>query len=330
MTKPDLSPVTALVDARYQREEALKQAGLKSFTPALRFQEDFCETEDELREYRQFTLRSHKNHIVKDEAFVEELVRLRDQAARHYEETGNLWDNQFTIFEQHLQKMRVTDDDGLRAMMQPYKQEMERLWREEVPSFGQGYMAGLMAQGKREPSRTALYKKLMGEGLKALGFEPDREASTTRQLAYAKALPGPHKLCFLLDLVNLRQPVGYPARDERTGEIFPPPGPKFEVWLEPRETSDSKGSRRMAGIRFESLFPIREFPLGTRCYHDFYDLHELEALINVYLTMYRLIQTDLEGALVRSLDPSSPGGGRCKARRRAAAGSGTPVRRPRQ
>jgi hypothetical protein len=275
MTKCYLSPVTALVDARYQREEALKQAGLKSFTPALRFQEDFAETEDELREYRQFTLRSHKNHIVKDEAFGEELVRLRDEAARHYEETGNLWDNQFTVFRQHLQKMRVTNGDGLRAMMQPYKQETEQLWREE-----------------------------MGAGLKTLGFEPDREASTTRELAYAKPLPGPHKLCFLLDLVNLRQPVGYPARDERTGEIFPPPGPEFEVWLELRETSQTKGSRRMTGIMFESLFPIREFPLGTTCYQCFYDLRELEALINIHLAMYRLIQADLEGALARSLEPA--------------------------
>jgi hypothetical protein len=304
MTKCYLSPVTALVDARYQREEALKQAGLKSFTPALRFQEDFAETEDELREYRQFTLRSHKNHIVKDEAFGEELVRLRDEAARHYEETGNLWDNQFTVFRQHLQKMRVTNGDGLRAMMQPYKQETEQLWREEVATFSQGYVAGLLAQGKREPSRTALYKKLMGEGLKTLGFEPDREASTTRELAYAKPLPGPHKLCFLLDLVNLRQPVGYPARDERTGEIFPPPGPEFEVWLELRETSQTKGSRRMTGIMFESLFPIREFPLGTTCYQCFYDLRELEALINIHLAMYRLIQADLEGALARSLEPA--------------------------
>ena len=115
MAELDLSEVAALIDGIYQREPALTAAGLKSIAPALRFQEELCQSEEELNEDRQLFIRNLKTHVVGDEVFCQDFKRLRDEAARRYKETGNIWDSQITEFRRRETKLGFTDGAGLRA-----------------------------------------------------------------------------------------------------------------------------------------------------------------------------------------------------------------------
>lgn len=48
-----LTRVAALIDDLYARERDLLSCGINSFTPLLRFTEDFSETEEELKEQKE-------------------------------------------------------------------------------------------------------------------------------------------------------------------------------------------------------------------------------------------------------------------------------------
>jgi hypothetical protein len=300
LNQADLAAIGALVDTRYTKVALLERAGLRSFIPPLRFQEAFVSSPKELQEYRSFALQSTKFLLGIDNGFSDWFARARDEAAQRCTDTGNSWENDVTSFRRKFKRLMAAPGRKLRALTQPYKEDIERLWQEEAEAFGKGYVDDLLSLGRKPPSRTTLYKNLMGSGLAAEGFQHDAEVSTTRELAYSRQLAKGYKLCFTLDLVNLRQPVGRSFADPNTAEIFPAPGPRFIAWLELRRKMKGTGqghSERIAGMGLVSVLPIREFPLRTVCYSHVYDLRHLDALLIIHLTMYRLMEQDLSEAL---------------------------------
>jgi hypothetical protein len=87
-------------------------------------------------------------------------------------------------------------------------------------------------------------------------------------------------------------------QDSRSGEALPPPGPSLNTWIEICELGNRKP---ISTIMLDWLFPIREFPLGLSCYSKFYQPDELESLINMHLTMYYTIATELEESLTAAV-----------------------------
>ena len=98
---------------------------------------------------------------------------------------------------------------------------------------------------------------------------------------------------------HLNSPYRKPSIDPETGRHERRVFPSVDVWLnirplKPRE--DESGKR--AGLKFDWLFPIRHLGCAGGC-GPFASLRELEAILRIYIEMFRLIEPELEAALVK-------------------------------
>ncbi len=98
---------------------------------------------------------------------------------------------------------------------------------------------------------------------------------------------------------TLNRPYRKPSIDPATGRPERRVFPSVDVWisirpLKPRE--DESGKR--AGLEFDWLFPSgrKDAPAG---HGPFASLRELEAILRIYIEMFRLIEPELEAALLK-------------------------------
>jgi len=291
-----LTRVAALVDDFYAREHVLLSCGLNSFTPLLRVIEDFSESPQELKEYRDFTIANARNFITPDPVFRTRRGQLKQEAQERLKATDNIWELELLSLEKRWRR-REWEAGALETyrMLKPYKEERARLWAIEVERYATELSKEFEAKSK---SRMALYKAVMQQEQERTGLLPDRETSTTRAPVYSMAFGQDWKLCLRLDHVVLAKPYLGPYKDAKTGEVFPG-GVQFELSMEIRRRVKNGGEfTRAAPLRFEWLFPIAVGLFGPASYSEFTSLRELEALIRIHIRMFLLIREDFEKALL--------------------------------
>jgi len=290
-----LPTVASLVDRHYERESLLLHNELNSFTPSLRLIEKQCESQEELEEYRAFFIAGQKSMLGSDHMiFAENLERLRQDARQRHEKTKNIWDLELTMFTQRIKRMEVENPKYLENKRQECGKLAAKLFAHEAPIFTLGLSHHY---SEHEPNaRINLYREVMERNAGKLGFTYDKKLSGKGKPIFSKLIIDDWRLGFVIDVVNLKVPVCEPYVQPGNNEVFRA-GPFLELPLNIFHVP--AGSRRgeiKQGIRFEALFPINS------AYRRFYTLMELEALVNIYLRMYKLIATELEAALVTDVN----------------------------
>ena len=291
-----LAHLAALVDDLYAREQLLLSSGLNSFTPLLRVIEDFSESQEELKEYRDFTIANNKSFIVKDPEFLAHWNGLKREAQERHKATGNIWELELVTLKKRWRRRQLeTDESEIYKMLRPYKEERARLWAIEVGRYAGALSEEFEAKSK---SRMALYKAVMEQQQDKTGLLLDRELSSTRAPIYSMAVGHEWKACFRLDQVLLAKPFGGVMTNETTGEKIRI-GVQFDLWMQIwQRINDGSEFKKVAPLSFQWLFPIGPTLFGPASYSEFTSLRELEALIRIHLQMFLLIRQDLERALL--------------------------------
>jgi plasmid maintenance system killer protein len=291
-----LADVTALIDDLYAREQLLLSSGLNSFTPLLRVIEDFSESPEELKEYRDFTIANNKSFIVKDPEFLAHWNRLKREAQDEHEATGKIWELELLNLRKRWRR-REWEAGALETyrMLKPYKEERARLWAIEVERYATELPAEFEAKSK---SRMGLYKAVMQQEQERTGVLLDRELSSTRAPIYSMAVGHDWKVCFRLDHVLLAKQFDGVMTDETTGERIRI-GLQFDLWMQIWQRAEDGGEfRKIAPLSFQWLFPIGPTLFGPASYSKFTSLRELEALIRIHIQMFLFIREGLERTLL--------------------------------
>jgi hypothetical protein len=284
--------LAALVDHKYDREQLLKAQDLHSFAPAVRFVEDFCETQEELLEIRSFNIASSKDQIAGTKTFADYFQNLQANANARYKASGNPWDTGLTQFDRRLNKLRAQEPLRLVALIRPYRNEMAALWSNEVASRGR--MDFLDREDLEALSGVKLYQTIMESRAVPAGFFFDRKLSTRGTPVYSRQLRETLKLCFTPDSRLLNEPVGGIAVNKNTGESWQS-GPSLELWMSLLDVS-VKQPEKIVSFQIFNFFPVRENPLGVG-WHKFFTPSQLTALVNIHLTMYQLLREKIDTAL---------------------------------
>lgn len=289
--------IANLLDTKYARESRLSRIGIRSFSIALRYQETLTEDKRLLQQYREFLTRAEKSNLVPDIEFSNELARLKELATELYQQSGKYWDLMITPLEKLYWKEYVTDKNKIEMRQKPFLDEMEQIWQEELTFFNNGYAMSLeMVKEKKKLTASKLYKSMVGEFLGKIGYELDTELGSRKKIVFSKAVLSDVKLCFVADagnLINKFPSAG--TRDEATGNMVPSILPTLDTWIEVIK-ADSEDIP--INVPLEWLFPIREFPLSFNRYCKFYQLNQLESLINMHINMYQVVEDELIDAIV--------------------------------
>lgn len=297
-TRYDLTPLIPVFLGRDGRETMLVEAGIDSFVPALKLQESLARSEEELREYRGLIGIMHGPWCLQDEAWLRDLDRRRALNHQRRKETGRAGVGDFGF---HLDQMRPAD---LRPMESQCRNEMADSRDAEIARFGVPGLVAVAGRGGRTPSRRRLYEKLVDAALESDGFE--NKGARMGALIHSRPLSSDHRLDMILDTHELNRKIDpHIAPFRTTGEIVAPQGPSVSICF----AICSNGDQQQPPIeRFalSSLFPIEFGQIGQKWCRDWYggfrDLTELAALIEIHLTMWRLIRNELYAALRHCID----------------------------
>jgi hypothetical protein len=291
-----LQYVAELIDLTYARKAVLHGKGLHSFAQALKFAESFAESVEELEEYRRFLMQSAKNHAARDMAFTQWFNTARDEASARQLRTGNIWEGKLTRFEQRFWRLRAQNPKELRFLQQPYRDERESLWQEEVAAFS----TELWQKEKREaPPRTALCIAIIEEYRSSTRLTLDSSLSTQASPVLSTLVADQWKVALHIDRESLKEPFRPRIYAPEIGEwqahfIY------FDPWLSIRPLRKYDDNvERSAAIMFEWLFPIREVALPPVNYRPFGSLREFEAVVRIHMEMFLLIREELEQALLQ-------------------------------
>jgi hypothetical protein len=290
----DLSPIARLVDTKYEKEIALRAAGISSFIPALRFQESLARSSEELSEYRSFVALACRNNIVNDKAFSQQLVTLKQEMTERNRASGNYWDLVPTEMERRYWQEAIQRSDLMAERKHPFEVEMKRLFETELLSFNHGYTSKFGKQAQERSIAKNIYLDLVVPTMSEIGFRLNKKEKSKEHVDLVKSITPHLDLHLLMDLPNLLQRAGEPKKNLATGQWLPPSGPSLVTWL---QLHDSASNHVLTRIMLDWLLPIREFPLGTNWCCRFYEMDELESLVNMQLVMYRIVIADIEQAV---------------------------------
>ncbi len=261
----------------------------------LRWEESFCHNASDLEEFRDVQIKFKKKEIWASDEIIRKVRDLQEEGDQRKQRSGKIWDSYCSKCEQRLHQLRHTDLQKWIDIQDIHYQEADRLWREEVDQFNVGRADELLGQPKKTLSATDICKKLLAEKLTDTGFEHDNELSTSTFLIYKKNITDLYKLCWTLDLTKVSKPLNVTpitSIDVASGvkRVIHPRGIDFDARLAFTSLKARPRDRIPVWFSFDCLFPIR----GQ--YRHFKSFAELEALVNIYLAMYQIIERPLNEA----------------------------------
>jgi hypothetical protein len=150
-----LTPLVPLVDACFERGEALKQRGWYSFEPYWKFLESLCSPE-EWRTYRKYVVESRKEAL--GEYLSDFVATLKAQGG---DEGSGL-----TVCDRRHSDLRGTP--GYRAALNPFEDEQTRLRRKEIELHATAVSRRSASQERSE--RVRIWSEVVQERAGPLGF----------------------------------------------------------------------------------------------------------------------------------------------------------------
>jgi hypothetical protein len=293
-----------LVGGYFEKEEMLLAKGLQAFRPGLRFTEDFAANKEELDEYKRFLIESKKSSVGRSSYNAEWYNKMLSEARAKFLITQDSLDDEPTEFKRHLAKMRWLEPVKLHSFKQPYKDEVARLWLQDVEQFSSHQWHGLGFD--KAADRKKLYINIFKSWEKKLGFTLDKQLSTSRKPVMTKPLVAPWKLCFMIDTVYFYKPVDSDMIVHEGSITYRiKPGPTLEAsfgLIYDKVQNISKLQYKECLLHhFDMFYPIHLLDITAQLYRKFYNLEELDAIVNIHLTLYELMQSEFENALAKGL-----------------------------
>jgi hypothetical protein len=252
----------------------------------------------------------HKKNVGRSSYPHQWFIDLQSAARKKYLETGNVWDDQLTEFKRRISKMKFVNPSVLEEVFIQYKDESWQLWQAEFKKFSTGRWQNININ--EIPARKKIYKEVMKNQAKKIGFTLDKELSTSSKPIFTKPFLETWRLCFVIDSVLINRPVeeSYSAKNSR---IVVKPGPDFIISFGLINNKNRGGLFSKRGqiliFEFNDFYPIRLPTIPSTVYSGFYSVDELEALINIYLILYESIADEFEKALWNGFIALRPYGG---------------------
>jgi hypothetical protein len=273
------------------RQEILVQAGWNSFMPAFHLREAFCDKELIDLE-RKASAGGAIYAIGYGAIFLDpEAPLMKELAEKRVVPTMSPCDGR-------LKQFMVNDTSRYLDFIKPFEEELRKLRSGEI----ERHSIGLYKKyDETPPSRLKLYKAVMKERARKLGFTFDKGLSTSHSPIFSKDFISPWRLCIRIEPRELRW-------TKKPGPQLPPAMHEWRPWLsfqfglvhqENRGAKDSIESNLLFECGWFS--PIAAYPFH-HCDRHFESLEELEVIILFHLKMYSLIQEDFEKCLYKGLD----------------------------
>lgn len=279
--------VSKLVENIYSREAELASLGINSFSPALRFVEEFAESKLELEEYKKYTIQSIKSRIYPDLAFEKWLEEKKHESRQRYIASGCVEDDEFLSFRYRYTKMEVNDPELLQTLKRPYIDEIESLWHQES-ELNASLISNSSKNGTIKSSMDA-YLFAMKEFGKTISLERLKLFEHKNFPLYGKEIDDELMLGILLDSKLLHQPA---PRIVAAAKPFVS-GASLGLSIRLFRKSDKKVKPEYGlTYGFEFFFPIREYPLGLTCYRYFKSEEELVALVVIYTKLFEIVHCE--------------------------------------
>ena len=299
-TRYDLTPLIPVFLGRDSRESMLVEAGIDSFVPALRLQESLAQSHEEIREFRALIAGMHGPRCLRDETWLRDLDHRRALYYQRRKETGQVV-RSVGDFDFRLDQMRPAD---LWPLESRCRNEMADRRETEIARFSEPALAAVAGRGGRLPSRRRLYEKLVDAALAPDGFE--NKGARMGGLIHSRPLSLHYQLVMTVDTHELNRKIDpHIAPFRISGEVVAPQGPNLSIWLSISGNGDPL-QPPIERFALSSLFPFEFGRIGQKWCRDWYggfhNLTELAALIEIHMTMWRLIHNEFYDALRRCID----------------------------
>jgi hypothetical protein len=155
-----------------------------------------------------------------------------------------------------------------------------------------------------------LVQTLMDSRCTELGFSMSRKFTTPALYVFSKPLVEPWIAFLAVAKRALEQPISAPGFRVGSQYSHRAPGPDFALFF---GVVDSRSQRALSAdnpralvLRFEWFLPIRKAPLWSD-YSRFYTLAQLEALVNINMAFYRMLEREIEQAATAGLTLATAG-----------------------
>ena len=231
------------------REALLHANHIHSFAPALKFAEQFASA-DELAAHRTFKRDRFRSDLWPDPDFDERFLKARDEAERRRMRFGSIWEGQIEPFRVHYMKMLVQARSELLRMRQPYEEERDELFREEVDRFSSDLSQSEEWVGQK---RSEFGKAVFAALEPAAGLWLDRKLASKVSPVFSRNLARDWKASLHINGSHLNSPYRKPSIDPATG------GPERRVGRCMAEHSSAQATRgrvrQTCGIEVRLAFP---------------------------------------------------------------------------
>ena len=186
-----------------------------------------------------------------------------------------------------LEKVQYSDRKRFEHECSKQKDEIRFCYENEALSKLKGYCDGLDA--RKKTARYSLYKRVMKEELKDLGFIKSKDLSTPNVFIYAKQIAEQWSIGFCVDKQNLNEPYSH----------------NFTLRLEYGLFHSSQKGSPNQDLPYILFYNELFYPINV-CYQAAYEygetLLDLELFLLAHIDMYKNIHSDFESMLLSLLE----------------------------
>jgi hypothetical protein len=292
-----------LVDGLYDRQQPMLEKHLDSFTAGLELTYSLAASREEIDEYHRFVKWwakceiSHQTYPINEFSYAdwEAKKRLRNPNESPYDgHPCSLMGKLLTLGWQG-----VNGKEGeiyFNNIVRPFVDKFQQLRLREIERFNVGIYQQFGADSIN--SRLNLIEYLVTQNGERLGFARNKKLTRPKKLVYTKTINGDIEVFWGIDLGRLLEASVEPLRP---GLLRPQPGPDFLMFfglLDKKKTrSLTMENQHNLFLRFMFFFPIEKGLHHWTTYRRFYNLKELEAVININVTLYEILMNEFENAL---------------------------------
>lgn len=272
-----LTPLVPLVDACFERGEALKSRGWYSFEPYWKFRESLC-SPDEWREYRSYVVESRKEDLGEyRSAFI---ATLKPRAGGD-EHSG------LTACDRKHAELQGTP--AYRAALRPFEDEQMRRRHKEIELHATAVSRRSASQERSE--RVRIWSEVVRERAGPLGFRGATSGKSHPQ-SYRRPLGSAWDFVLGVDAPGLGS--------ETADTVAKPPGMgplpigQHNMWM---ALAPARAGRRDPN----TIFIPQYFVPFDRAYGNFWDLEGLEINVRAHMAALELLWPDMEPRLLECL-----------------------------
>lgn len=306
---PDL--LYPIIDRLVERESQMLAKHLRSFTVGEDVLKALAENPGEIEDYYRCTVFMQKNAISQytykgtEFCFKEMEEKNKTRLPHESPHDGNpclLAGKVGTLYWRGLYNQQGRE--SFNNFISPFVDKFQQIRSEEMDYFNNGTY--LQFEPDSISSRHQLLEALLTSLGDKLGFSVNKKLTRPKKLVLTKPVFGNLEFFWGIDIGKIEHPVG-PIQNDPSPEILqalnampaplrPHSGPEFFMFFgildKKKVKSLTMDNDYCFFLRFKNFFPIETGLNYWTSYRRFYNLKELEAVININLKLYEILLND--------------------------------------